>query len=81
MLDVERNRLQCLRRIGELATLVPKLLCGQLSSCRGLFWEQLRRVSNTVIGQRGRAAKLAALEAFRRRMPDDSPWKEFLTPD
>ena len=81
MLDVERNRLQCLRRIGELATLVPKLLCVQLSSGRALFWEQLRRVSNTVIGQRGRAAKLAALEAFRRRMADDSPWKEFLTPD
>ena len=53
MLDVERNRLQCLRRIGELATLVPKLLCVQLSSGRALFWEQLRRVSNTVIGQRG----------------------------
>ena len=39
MLAVERNRLQCLRRIGELAMLVPKLLCVQLSSSRALFWE------------------------------------------
>ena len=80
MLDVERNRLQRLRRIGGLAMLVPKLLCVQLSSGGTLFWQQLRRVSNTVIGQRSRPAKLVTLGAIRRRMPDNSPWKEFLNP-
>ena len=80
MLDVERNRLQRLRRIGGLAMLVPKLLCVQLSSGGTLFWQQLRRVSNTVIGQRSQPAKLVTLGAIRRRMPDNSPWKEFLNP-
>ena len=80
MLDVERNRLQRLRRIGGLAMLVPKLLCVQLSSGGTLFWQQPRRVSNTVIGQRSRPAKLVTLGAIRRRMPDNSPWKEFLNP-
>ena len=79
MLDVERNRLQRLRRIGELAMLVPKLLRVQLSSGRTLFW-QLRRVSNRVIGQCSQPAKLDTLGAIRRRMPDNLPWKEFLTP-
>lgn len=80
LLEVERNRLQCIRRIGELALLVPQLLCVQLSSGRAAFWEQLRRVANTVIAQRGRQAKLLALEAIRKRLPDDSSWKDFLTP-
>lgn len=80
LLEVERNRLQCIRRIGELALLVPQLLCVQLSSGRAAFWEQLRRVANTVIAQRGRPAKLLALEAIRKRLPDDSSWKDFLTP-
>ena len=80
MLEVERNRLQRLRRIGELAMLVPKLLRVQLSSGRTLFWQQLRRVSNRVIGQCSQPAKLDTLGAIRRRMPDNSPWKEFLTP-
>lgn len=61
--------------------LVPGLLCVQISSGNAIFWEQLRRVSYLVFSQRGRRAKLAALEAIRRGMPDDSRWKEFLIPD
>ena len=81
MLDCERNRLQCVRRIGELGVLLPRLLCVQLSSGRAQFWEQLRRVANTVRGQAAGESKRAALEAIRRRLPADSPWKPFLTPD
>lgn len=80
MLDCQRNRLQCYRRIGELGILVPALLCVQLTSGRSLFWEQLRKVGNVVIGQASRQAKLTALEAIRRRLPSESPWKAFLTP-
>lgn len=81
MLDCQRNRLMCLRHIGELARLVPKLLSVQMSSGFALFWDQLRKVARTVNDQPTREAKLAALVAFRRRLPQDSPWRAFLTSD
>ena len=80
MLDCHRNRLQCLRRIGELGMLLPQLLRVQLASGRSLFWEQLRKVANTVRGQVGREARLTVLAAIRGRLPHGSPWKAILTP-
>ena len=80
MLDCHRYRLQCLRRIGELGMLLPQLLRVQLASGRSLFWEQLRKVANTVRDQVGREARLTVLAAIRGRLPHGSPWKAILTP-
>lgn len=79
MLDCKMNKLQCLKHIGQLAEMVPKLLCVQLTSGYSLFWDQLRKVARTVNAQPNRESKLAALVAIRRKLPVDSPWKAFLT--
>ena len=79
LLDCQRNRLQCLKQIGELGKLIPKLLCVQIASGRSLFWDQLRKVAKTVNAQQSREAKVVALECIRSRLPRDSPWRPFLT--
>ena len=80
LLDCQRNRLQCLKQIGELGKLIPQLLCVQIASGRSLFWEQLRKVAKTVNAQASREAKRAALDCMRGRLPQDSRWRPFLTP-
>ena len=79
LLDCQRNRLQCLKQIGELGKQIPKLLCMQIASGGSLVWEQLRKVTKTVNSQESGEAKLAALECIRRRLPQDLHWRPFLT--
>lgn len=67
-------------QIGQLATFVPNLLCVQITSGRSLFWDQLRKVARSVNGQASMAAKRAVLAAIRNRLPEDSQWRPFLTP-
>lgn len=82
LLDCQRNRLQCLKQIGQLGTFLPKinLLCVQIASGRSLFWDQLRKVARSVNGQASVAAKRAVLATIRNRLPEDSKCRPFLTP-
>lgn len=80
LLDCQRNRLQCIKQIGQLGILLPRLLCVQIASGRSLFWDQLRKVAKTVNAQASQAARRAALAAIRNRLPEDDPWRPFLTP-
>lgn len=79
LVDCQRNRLQCLKQIGQLGTFLPNLLCVQIASGRSLFWDQLRKVARSVNGQASVAAKRAVLAAIRNRLPEDSKWSPFLT--
>ena len=76
--DCKRNRLQCMKHIGQLAQLLPKLLCVQLvtgHSLLGWFEESARAVNS----QPNQQSKLASIVAIRRKLPPASPWRAFLT--
>ena len=77
--DCKRNRLQCMKHIGQLAQLLPKLLCVQLVTGHSLFWDELRKVARAVNSQPNQQSKLAAIVAIRRKLPPASPWRAFLT--
>ena len=77
--DCKRNRLQCIKHIGQLAQLLPKLLCVQLVTGHSLFWDELRKVARAVNSQPNQQSKLAAIVAIRRKLPPASPWRAFLT--
>ena len=77
--DCKRNRLQCMKHIGQLAQLLPKLLCVQLVTGHSLFWDELRKVARAVNSQPNQLSKLAAIVAIRRKLPPASPWRAFLT--
>ena len=64
--DCKRNRLQCMKHIGQLAQLLPKLLCVQLVTGHSLFWDELRKVARAVNSQPNQQSKLAAIVAIRR---------------
>ena len=77
--DCKRNRLQCLKHIGQLAQLLPKLLCVQLVTGHSLFRDELRKVARAVNSQPNQQSKLAAIVAIRRKLPPACPWRAFLT--
>ena len=77
--DCKRNRLQCMKHIGQLAQLLPKLLCVQLVTGHSLFWDELRKVARAVNSQPNQQSKLAAIVAIQRKRPPASPWRAFLT--
>ena len=77
--DCKRNRLQCLKHIGQLAQLLPRLLCVQLVTGHSLFWDDLRKVARAVNSQPNQQSKLAAIVAIGRKLPPASPWRAFLT--
>ena len=77
--DCKRNRLQCMKHIGQLAQLLPKLLCVQLVTGYSLFWDELRKRAHAVNSQPNQQSKLAAIVAIQRKLPPASPWRAFLT--
>ena len=77
--DCRRNRLQCMKHIGQLAQLLPKLLCVQLVTGHSLFRDELRKVARAVNSQPNQQSKLAAIVAIWRKLPPASPWRAFLT--
>ena len=72
------NRLNCMRNIGELAELTPRLLCVQLRSGHSQFWNHLRTVAKVVNKQPTLEAKLAALIAVRKLVAAGNHWSFYL---
>ena len=81
LLDCQRNRLSCFNQVGQLSALVPRILRLQLLSGHSLFWEQMRKLGSAVSKQMSREAQRAVLAAVRQRLPEDSPWRPYLTTD
>ena len=80
--ECKRNRLQCMmKNIGQLAQLLPKLLCVQLVTGHSLFWDELRKVARAVNSQPNQQSKLAAIVAIRRKLPSASPCTKDLAPN
>ena len=72
------NRLNCMRNLGELAELTPRLLCVQLKTGHSEFWNHLRTVAKVVNKQPTLEAKLAALIAVRKVLPAGNHWSFYL---
>lgn len=72
------NRLNCMRNIGELSELAPRLLCVQLRTGHSQFWNHLRTVAKVVNKQPTLEAKLAALIAVRKVVPAGNHWSFYL---
>lgn len=79
MLGCKVNRLNCMRNVGQLAKLVPRILCVQLTGGYSEFWDEIRKLAKAVNKQPTRECKLAALIAIRRKLPHPSKWKHYLT--
>ena len=79
LLDCQRNRLSCYNQVGLLSALIPRILRLQLLSGHSLFWEQMRKLGSAVSKQVSREAQRAVLAAVRQRLPEDSPWRPYLT--
>lgn len=75
------NKLSCMKNIGELSTLAPRILCVQLTSGFSDFWTELRKVAKAVNKQTTLEAQLAALIAIRKHIPVGNPWKFYLWTD
>lgn len=78
LLQCGENRLNCLRNIGGLARIVPKLLTLRLETGFSEFWTEMRKVAKAVNKQVDRECKLAALVSLRQQLPPSSPWAPFL---
>ena len=76
LLDCQRNRLSCFNQVGQLSGLLPRILSGH-----SLFWEQMRKLGSAVSKQMSREAQRAVLAVMRQRLPEDSPWRLYLTTD
>ena len=72
------NRLNCMRNIGDLAEITPRLLCVQLRNGHSEFWNSLRTVAKVVNKQPTVEAKLAALIALRKLVPPGNHWSFYL---
>lgn len=72
------NRLNCMRNIGDLAEITPRLLCVQLRTGHSEFWNHLRTVAKVVNKQPNLEAKLAALIALRKLVPPGNHWSFYL---
>ena len=72
------NRLNCMRNIGDLAEITPRLLCAQLRTGHSEFWNHLRTVAKVVNKQPTLEAKVAALIAIRKLVPPGNHWSFYL---
>lgn len=79
LLDCGENRLNCVRNVGALTKLLPRLRCLQLSSGFSAFWEEMRKIATAVLPQPTHRCKLAAVLAFRRKLAVGSPWAFYLS--
>lgn len=75
------NRLNCMRNVGDLAELAPRLLCVQLEGGHAEFWSQLRTVAKAVNKQPNLDAKLAALLTIRKAISPGNHWAFYLAVD
>lgn len=73
-----KNKLNCLKNIGELAETVPRILCVQLTSGHSEFWTELRKVAKAIVKQPGLESRLAALIAIRKTIPPGNTWSQYL---
>ncbi|KAJ7386011.1 hypothetical protein OS493_012344 [Desmophyllum pertusum] len=79
LLACGENRLNCVRNVGGLVKVLPRLKCLQLKAGFGDFWNELRKVAKAVTKQTTPECSLAAVLAFRLKLPADSPWRFYLT--
>ena len=79
LLDCGENRLNCVRNVGALSKLLPRLPCVQLDSGFSSFWTEMRKIAAAVIHQSTPSCQLAAILAFRRKLPPTSPWAFYLS--
>ena len=76
------NRVHCLRSVGRLSALVPRVLTlTSLESGWSLFWTEVRKISKAVSKQPDRQAAYAALIAIRLRCTAQKlgRWDAYLT--
>lgn len=73
------NKLNCMKNIGELAEIVPNILCVQLTSGYSEFWTELRKVAKALNKQQNEECKIAALVAIRKHLPPGNPWSYYLS--
>ena len=73
-----KNKLNCLKNIGEMAETVPRILCVQLTSGHSEFWTELRKVAKAIVKQPGLESRLAALIAIRKSIPPGNTWSQYL---
>ena len=78
MLQCRENQLNCLRNIGRLAMIVPKLLTLRLQPGFVEFWTEMHKVAKAVNKQVDREYKLADLVSLRQQRPPSSAWAPFL---
>lgn len=74
------NKLNCMKNIGEIAEIVPNILCIQLKSRYSEFWTKLRKVAKAINKQQNEECQIAALVVIRKHLPPDNPWSFDLTP-
>ena len=70
-----------MKNIGDMAEIVPRILCVQLTSGHSDFWTELRKVAKAVVNQYNLECKLAALIAIRKHIPPGNMWSQYLTSD
>lgn len=75
------NKLNCLKNIGEMAEIVPRILDVQLMSGYSEFWTEIRKVAKALNKQPNLRCKLAALIAIRKHITPGSPWSRYLETD
>jgi len=82
LLSCKESRLGCIRQLGNLVTLAPRLQSAQLESGWGDFWDQMRKIAKAVNRQASHECQLVALLAVRLvlgpRLPQDSTWPYYL---
>ena len=72
------NRLNCMKNVGEMSEIAPRILCVQLNSGHSDFWSEIRKVAKAVNKQEGLECKLAALIAVCKRIPPGNHWPFYL---
>jgi hypothetical protein len=71
------NRVGCVKQVGALAQLVPKIKDVRLTSGWSEFWNQLRKVGRVVSRQPTEDTQLVALTVLRVILPEQ--WHPFLS--
>ena len=70
-----------MKNIGDMAEIVPRILCVQLTSGHSDFWTELRKVAKAIVKQHNLECKLAALIAIRKHIPPSNTWSQYLVSD
>ena len=80
LLECAENRLNCIRNVGGLLEVAPKIGCVQLESGGfSQFWYEMRKIGKAVSQQSTHQCKVAAVMVFRRQLDAGSPWASYLT--